>query len=77
MMYNLVCEDTGDEAASGQLVRQALQFSEARDPAAEPSKHEDVIEIRVHRIEHRQRLRQIAVGLGYTELTSKPENGIQ
>ena len=76
MMYNLVCENKKDESETVEMVRQALKFSEA-DPEAEPSKQQDVIEIRVHRIEHRQRLRQIEVGFGRAGLDPNLENSIQ
>lgn len=76
MMYNLVCEHKDEQTGAAQMVRQALKFSEV-DSDAEPAKHEDAIEVRIHRIEHRQRVREVEVGFGQPGLPAKIENSIQ
>lgn len=75
-MYNLVCENINPETGEAQMVRQALKFSDV-DPEANPAEHQDVLEVRVHRIEHRQRVRQIDVGFGQPILPPKVDNSIQ
>jgi hypothetical protein len=76
MMYNLVCESKDSISGDAQIVRQALKFSEV-DAEADPAENQDVLEVRVHRIEHRQRVRQMNVGLGKSSTPHKVENGIQ
>jgi hypothetical protein len=76
MMYNLICENKSEETGEAQMVRQALKFSDV-DPEAEPLEHEDVVELRVHRIEHRQRIRQIEVGFGQPQSPTRIENSVQ
>ena len=76
MMYNLICEGKNEDTGAAQLTREALKFSDV-DPSAEPSEQQDVAEIRIHRIEHRQRAREVEVRLGRTEYKAKSENGLR
>jgi hypothetical protein len=76
MMYNLVCEEKNEVTGEAQMVRQALKFSDV-DAEAEPTEQQDVIVVGVHRIEHRQRVREIDVGFGQPDLRPKNENTIQ
>lgn len=76
MMYNLLWEgyhDTGET----KVLRQAMHFPS--EPDNEPRLHQfmDVIEIWVHRIEHRKRIRQVEQGLGQVSSGNKNEHGLR
>ena len=77
MMYNLSVEGMDSRTGDSQIVRQAMHF--APDVDIEPQMHEDknVIEIRVHRIEHRKRIRNMEVGLGQTDIGNKSDGGLR
>ena len=62
MMYNLVAQGIDETTGEAQIVRQALHFSSDNNP--ESDEHGDVIEFRVHRIEHRKRIRELKDGVG-------------
>ena len=77
MMYNLVCEGKDERYRDADVVRQALRFSSEVEDDAEPSKKKDVIEVRVYRIEHRQRIRSVDAGLGRATAGNKPTDNLQ
>ena len=74
-MYNLTCNKGNSDAP--ELVRQALAFSSATNEEVDPADNADVAEIRVYRIEHRQRIRQLEAGLGENAVVKKQFNGVQ
>lgn len=57
MMYNLVVQGTHPITGVAQVVRQALHFTNHNEDC--DNEDEDVIEFRVHRIEHRQRIQEL------------------
>ena len=77
MMYNLSLEDMDPKTGEAQVIRQAMHF--APEIEAEQQLHEgsDVIEVKVHRIEYRQRIRNMEVGLGQTQIGNMSHNGLQ
>jgi hypothetical protein len=76
MMYNLLCEH-GDEAnRTNEVVRQALHFFGNIEEASIDQSGQ-VIEIRIHRIEHRQRIRKIEVGTGCNGYEAKSQNSLR
>lgn len=79
MMYTLVHE--GQEAVAGKAAirRQVLKFGDElphyeQDPAVFP---DDYIQINVHRIEHRQRIRDLEEGLGSVNIENLRPDGIR
>jgi hypothetical protein len=76
MMYNLLCEH-GDEAnGTNEVVRQALHFFGDIEEAS-IDQNGQIIEIRIHRIEHRQRIRKIEVGTGCNGYEAKSQNSLR
>lgn len=76
-MYNIICDKMEEETGQPHMVRQALAFSGVTDEHAEPDSQADVAEIRVYRIEHRQRDRQLEAGAGSNMVVNKSKNNIQ
>lgn len=73
MMYNLLCQNN-EVTNSKEVARQAMMFSSELHEDVDPSDQADVVEIRVHRIEHRQRIRQVEPGVGNFNNESKSDN---
>ena len=67
MMYNLVAQGRDDMTGEMKIVRQAVHFSSEPENGKSGSQ-EDVIEFRVHRIEHRKRIRELKEGVGAVEV---------
>ena len=76
-MYNLIVRGEDERTGTAEVVRQALKFSNEVDEKLEPSEQEDVIEIRVHRIEHRQRVHQVEVDADSTCNLPNVTNNLQ
>ena len=78
MMYNLSCEANHPEFGGGiNVARQALKFASEIEEEVEPNREKDIIEIRIHRIEHRQRIRDLNKEMSRINITSKPEDALQ
>ena len=79
MMYNLVCEDFDTDDSVAGVVRQAFNFYSSVDyeEQSEQVQKQQLIEIRVHRIEHRQRIRNLEVGTGANDYTAKTQNSLR
>lgn len=77
MMYNLSVDDDG---FSGEItiIRQALKFtSELESVMGSDILHKNVIEIRVHRIVHRKRVRDVNADPAATSSAKASEDGIE
>lgn len=79
MMYTLVHE--GHDAVTGKAAirRQALKFG-GELPRAEQDQrafHDDCIQINVHRIEHRQRIKNLEEGLGRVHIDNPRPDGVR
>ena len=78
MMYSLTGEDNHPDLGGGiNIVRQALKFASNVEDNVQPNAQKDVIEIRVHRIEHRKRIRDLYQEMSKINTTSKPEDNLQ
>lgn len=56
MMYNLAYEGTNEDTAVPVIKREALRFTSETGDNPSMNQTEDYVEIRVHRIEHRQKM---------------------
>ncbi|KPI36749.1 uncharacterized protein AB675_11828 [Cyphellophora attinorum] len=76
-MYNIICDDKHDIRGAPHMIRQAASFNSAFDGEADPDEKTDVVEIRVYRIEHRQRIRDFDIGTGENAVGRKSTNNIR
>ncbi|RMZ92241.1 hypothetical protein DV736_g524, partial [Chaetothyriales sp. CBS 134916] len=75
MMYNLIAQGQDSLLGGIPIVRQALFFcSEIED---RPGRKEDIIEVRIHRVEHRKRIRQLQDGEGGASTQWCPQETLQ
>ncbi|KAL2418112.1 hypothetical protein ABEF95_001036 [Exophiala dermatitidis] len=76
MMYNLVVENDGTSAEDGGVGvrRQSLRFGNGRGGSGS---EQDIIQVNVHRIEHRRRVRNLPPGLGAVELGGNRTEGLR
>ncbi|KAJ4511736.1 hypothetical protein HRR83_004225 [Exophiala dermatitidis] len=76
MMYNLVVENDGTLVEDGGVGvrRQSLRFGNGR---AGSGSEQDIIEVNVHRIEHRRRVRNLPPGLGAVEVGGNHTEGLR
>lgn len=78
MMYNLSSEDNHPQLGGGvNILRQALKFASDVADDVQPNAQKDVVEVRVHRIEHRKRVRDLCQEMSKIDFSSKPENNLQ
>ncbi|KIW78201.1 hypothetical protein Z517_08034 [Fonsecaea pedrosoi CBS 271.37] len=76
MMYNLISEGLDPDSGRAVLKTQALRFGGLED--GERGGHdEDIVQINVHRIEHRKRVRDLEPGLGETGSVSDNADGLR
>ncbi|KAH0844175.1 hypothetical protein FOPE_08773 [Fonsecaea pedrosoi] len=64
MMYNLVSEGLDPDSGRAVLKTQALRFGDGLEDGERGGHDEDIVQINVHRIEHRKRVRDLEPGLG-------------
>ena len=76
MMYNLVCEGV-DSVFDGTVKRQALRFGDGLERNARGGPDEDLIQINVHRIEHKKHIRELETGLGKVDIRCAKADGLR
>ena len=77
MMYNLAVGGHDYETGTAQIVRQALKFGSEIEDHNDTTEIKDMIEVRVHRIEHRQRIRDLSKLENQANFQSKVEDNLQ
>ncbi|OAL28428.1 hypothetical protein AYO22_02882 [Fonsecaea multimorphosa] len=64
MMYNLVREGVDPDTGHAVVKTQALRFGDGLEDRERGGRDEDMIQINVHRVEHKRRIRDLESGLG-------------
>jgi hypothetical protein len=77
MMYNLSSEGLGVLGGSNSVVRQALKFGSLTNGETSNNQTENVIEIRVHRILQRKRVRNFGPELSQMAVSTKANEHLQ
>ncbi|EXJ70179.1 uncharacterized protein A1O5_06247 [Cladophialophora psammophila CBS 110553] len=77
MMYNLVSEGVDPDTGDAVVKRQALRFGDGLDDRERGGQDEDLIQINVHRIEHKKRVRDLEPGLGQADAASANADGLR
>jgi hypothetical protein len=77
MMYNLSVQTEGFSGEEA-FVRQALKFASDLEPETESTTSDkNVAEIRVYRVEHRKRIRDIGIELAAMRVSDHADGGIE
>ena len=79
MMYTLVHEGQHPVTGKPAMRRQALKFGDELSHVEQDQSvfHDDCIQVNVHRIEHRQRIRDLEEGLGRVHLEDTRPDGVR
>ncbi len=77
MMYNLVNEGTNPATGEAVVRRQALRFGDGLEERESGDLDDDMIQINVHRIEHRRRIRELQQDLGPVDISSTSADGLR
>ncbi|KIW35095.1 uncharacterized protein PV07_01815 [Cladophialophora immunda] len=77
MMYNLVSEGVDPDTGQAIVKTQALRFGDGLEDRERGGGDEDMIQINVHRIEHKRRIRDLEPGLGQVNSVSDNADGLQ
>ena len=77
MMYNLVHEGADEVTGQAVVSRQALRFGDGLEERERGSLDDDCIQINVHRIEHRKRIRELEQGLGLVDINNSNADGLR
>jgi hypothetical protein len=77
MMYNLTYEGEDLNNGAGNIIRQALKFASEIVDDGQTTERKDVMEIRVHRIEHRKRIRDLTKEIDQIRVRSEPDDSLQ
>ncbi|EXJ92497.1 hypothetical protein A1O3_01049 [Capronia epimyces CBS 606.96] len=77
MMYNLVPGGVDPMTGETGVRRQALKFGAGSEERAGGGLQGDLIQINVHRIEHRKRIRDLQHGLGSVDINSNNAVGLR
>ncbi|KIW15292.1 hypothetical protein PV08_05337 [Exophiala spinifera] len=77
MMYNLVNE--GADAVTGESLvrREAFRFGDGLEDRDRRDLDDDMIQINVHRVEHRQRVRDLHQGFGAVDINTTSAEGLR
>lgn len=76
-MYNLVSEGVDPRTGEPVVRRQALRFGDGLEEHERGAMDEDWIQINVHRIEHKKRIRELQAGLGLVDVDSAKADGLR
>ncbi|OAP57489.1 hypothetical protein AYL99_08227 [Fonsecaea erecta] len=77
MMYNLVNEGLDAETGHAVVRTEALRFGDGLEDCERGGAHEDMIQINVHRVEHKRRIWDLEAGLGQVNSVSDNADGLQ
>ncbi len=77
MMYNLLNEGSDPVTGEGLVRRQALRFGDGTEDRDRGELDDDLIQINIHRIEHRKRIRDLQQGLGAVAINTTSVEGLR